>query len=135
VGETAGLPVGSLAPGQPGQAVSAVTGRPPLQRPADDSAMPGQPGERHAILNVRAQDLPAGHRLVSLLLGQIGQVPRVGAGHLSSVTPWPSLMPRYRRIRHLSKLLNTFFRQSPPGGNQDRGASGPVSDSCFRVSR
>jgi len=34
--------------------------------------MSGQPGERHAILDVRAQDLPAGHRLVPLSLGQIG---------------------------------------------------------------
>ena len=57
VGEPPGSPVGSFAAGQPDQAVSAVTGRPPLQRPAGDSAMSGQPGERHAIFDVRAQDL------------------------------------------------------------------------------
>jgi hypothetical protein len=104
LGELPGAPVGPLAPGQAGQAVSAVTGRPPLQRPVGDSAMSGQPGERHAIFDVRAQDLPAGHRLVPLSLGQIGQVPRIGAGHLSSVTPRPSRVPRYRRIRHPSGL-------------------------------
>jgi hypothetical protein len=62
------------------------------------------PGERYAILDVWAQNLPAGHRLIPLLLGQIGQMPRTGAGHLSSVTPRPSLMPRYRRIRHPAGL-------------------------------
>jgi hypothetical protein len=58
VGEPPCSPVGSLAAGQPGQTVSAVTGRPPLQRPGSDSAMPGQPREWHAVFDVRAQNLP-----------------------------------------------------------------------------
>jgi hypothetical protein len=99
-GEPPGSSVRSLAADQPGQAVSAVTGRPPLQRPSSDSAMPGQPGEWHAAFDVRAQNLPAGHRLVPLRLGQVGQVPGIAAGHLSSVTPSRFPMWRYRRIRH-----------------------------------
>lgn len=43
---------------------------------------------------------PAGHRLVPLRLGQVGQVPGIAAGHLSSVTPSRFPMWRYRRIRH-----------------------------------
>ena len=84
----------------PAQAVSAVTGRPPLQRPAGDSALPGQTGEWHVVFDVRAQNLPAGQRLVPLRLGHVSQVPTIGAGHLSSVTPRPSPTPRYRRTRH-----------------------------------
>jgi hypothetical protein len=49
---------------------------------------------------VRAQNLPADHRLVPLRLGQAGQVPGIAAGHLSSVTPSRFPMSRYRRIRH-----------------------------------
>ncbi len=104
LGEPPGSPVHSLAAGEPGQAVNAVTGRPPLQRPASDSALPGQPRDRHAIFDVRAQHLPAGHRLVPLRLGQAGQVPTIAAGHLSSVTPRPSRMPRYLRTRHRDGL-------------------------------
>ena len=103
-GKLPGSPVGSLAAGQPGQAVSAVTGRPPLQRPGNDSAMPGQPREWHAVFDVRAQDLPAGHRLVPLRLGQAGQVPGIAAGHPSTVTPSRFPMSRYRRIRHPGRL-------------------------------
>jgi hypothetical protein len=66
--------------------------------------MPGQPREWHAVFYVRAQDLPAGHRLVPLRLGQVGQVPTIAAGHLPSVTPRPCQMSRYRRTRHESAL-------------------------------
>ena len=45
-----------------------------------------------AVLVSDQQNLPAGHRLVPLRLGQVGQVPTIAAGHLSSVRPrrwWP----------------------------------------------
>jgi hypothetical protein len=78
----------------------AVTGRPPMQRPAGDSVLPCLPREWHAVFDVRPQNLPARHRLVSLRLGQVGEVPGIAAGHLSSVTPSRFPISRYRRIQH-----------------------------------
>jgi hypothetical protein len=98
--EPPGSPIGSLAAGQPGQAVSAVTSRPLLQCPGSDAALHRQPRSRHAVFDVRAQDLPAGHCVDPLHLGQVGQVPGIAAGHLSSVTPSRFPTSRYRWIRH-----------------------------------
>ena len=116
-GEPPGSPVGSLAAGQPGQAASAVTGRPPLQRPGSDSAMPSQPREWHAVFDVRTQNLPAGHRLVPLRLGQAGQVPGIAAGHLSSVTASRFPMPRGDRLETLAEIgTGTPLGWCPPAG-------------------
>jgi len=67
--------------GQRGQPSSAVGRQPPAQRPLRNAVLAGHTDQRAAVLEVGAQHLPAGKRLVPPRRGQAGQpgMPAPGA--------------------------------------------------------
>ena len=72
-GKRGPAPVGARGPAQAGQPAGPVAGQPPLQRPVRDAGLCGHAGQRHAVLEVRPQDLPAAKRFRAAILAERGQ--------------------------------------------------------------
>jgi hypothetical protein len=71
------------------------------QRPLADPALPGDPRQRHAVLKVRCEQPPAGHRLLPLALRQPGQASGKSVrvtGHLSTVSQMVIVCPLFRNL-------------------------------------